>query len=77
MTLPPIPQDKANHFLYGTVVCAVVTLLTRQPIAGLIAVVALGFAKEVYDLVSKRGTPDWRDVAWTAAGGLVVWAGNV
>jgi len=77
MTLPLIPQDKANHFTYGALTCALVTLTTQQPNAGLIAAVVLGVAKEVYDLVSKRGTPDWRDVAWTAAGGLVVWAGNV
>jgi uncharacterized protein YfiM (DUF2279 family) len=77
MTLPLAPQDKANHFLYGATVCAAVAVATQQPNAGLIAAVVLGFAKEAYDLVSKRGTPDWRDVAWTAAGGLVVWVGNV
>lgn len=77
MTLPLIPQDKANHFVYGAVAGALAAAATGHLNAALIAAAVLGFAKELYDLATKTGTPDWRDVAWTAAGGVCVWLGNV
>lgn len=77
MTLPLIPHDKANHFVYGAVTCALVVLTTKQPTAGILAAVVLGVVKEVYDLATKTGTPDWRDAVWTAAGGACVWLGDV
>lgn len=77
MTLPLIPQDKANHFVYGAVVGALVAAVTGYPNAALVSAVVLGFVKEMYDLATKTGTPDWRDVVWTAAGGVCVWLGGV
>lgn len=77
MTLPLVPQDKANHFVYGAVVGALAAAAVGHPNAALIAAVALGFVKELYDLAGSKGTPDWRDVAWTAAGGACIWLGSV
>lgn len=76
MTLPLIPQDKASHFVYGAAIGALAAFATGHPNAALAAAVAFGFVKEVYDLVTGKGTPDWRDVAWTAAGGACVWFGG-
>lgn len=76
MTLPLIPQDKANHFVYGAVAGALAVQITGHPNAALVIAVVLGFVKELYDLATGRGTPDWRDVVWTAAGGACVWLGG-
>jgi hypothetical protein len=63
MSLPVIPHDKANHFLYGTMISAVtITLLTlismkydhhismlASGFAGAIAAIIAGVAKEFLD----------------------------
>lgn len=41
-------------------------------IAGLIMGIAVGGGKEIYDRVSGRGTPEFRDAMFTAAGGAFV-----
>jgi hypothetical protein len=73
MPLPLVPQDKANHFAYGAVVSAIVSRCTGNRAAGFIAAVLFAFGKEVWDLVTKKGTPDIMDVVWTALGGLCPW----
>jgi hypothetical protein len=47
MTLPQLPQDKANHFIYGLLIFGVVGLYS--PLAGLIAAVVAAAAKEASD----------------------------
>lgn len=71
-----VPQDKANHFIYGAAMCALVIQATGKRNAGLVAAVVVAIAKELVDWISGKGTPDWRDAAWTCLGGLVVWAGG-
>lgn len=65
--LPLIPEDKANHFVYGIVIYFIVNL-----VLGLIAAVALGVAaaigKEFYDDHHPNHTADWKDAAYTIAG---------
>lgn len=76
--LPVIPQDKANHFVYGAVIFTVAYVLFT--IAGLPALpiaagAVVGFAvgKEVYDKMHKENhTPDIKDALATMAGGFVV-----
>jgi len=41
-------------------------------VAALMAAVMAGAGKELYDAATGRGVVDWRDAAWTAAGGAVV-----
>jgi hypothetical protein len=47
MMLPQLPQDKANHFIYGLLIFGVVSLYS--PLAGLIAAVVAAAAKEASD----------------------------
>lgn len=78
--LPLIPQDKANHVVYGVAIA--LSLVLAQPTLPVWAPMALsgviGALKEVYDRVSKRGTPDILDAVATVIGGaavsLAIWA---
>lgn len=72
-----IPADKANHFVYGSVLYSIgfVAALpftgpagARAAGLGLCAVFAVG--KEIYDKKTKKGTPDPWDTFATLSGGL-------
>ena len=65
-----IPQDKANHFIYGAVLASAGALYSHEAGAALCLVVAVG--KEVYDRVSRKGTPEVADAVATVIGGAVV-----
>ncbi len=67
--LPIIPQDKANHFIYGLAIFLAVGLAFGA-IPGLVAAVLIGAAKEIYDRVSGKGTPDVYDFVATVVGGV-------
>lgn len=67
--MPQLPQDKANHFIYGLVIFFVVGFAT-DAVTGMAAAALLGAAKEVYDRVSKKGCPEAMDFFATAAGGV-------
>lgn len=69
-----VPQDKANHFLYGAVISASVSRVTGDRVLGLGAAVAFALGKEIYDTLSGKGAPDVRDAMWTVLGGLCPWA---
>lgn len=75
--LPLIPQDKANHAVYGSVLCAVGVLAAQAlgfpPFWGIALPVVIGAAKEARDRMG-YGTPDIMDFAWTVAGALPVLA---
>jgi hypothetical protein len=75
MSLPLLPQDKANHFLYGALVAAPPASLFDPTIA-LIAVAIVGVGKEVSDWWhNKRGGRhgvEFMDAVATICGGLVV-----
>ena len=71
MKLPLIPQDKANHFVYGAAI-ALLPALTTDPLTALIVCDIFAAVKEFRDLVTKKGTPDLFDFLWTLAGGAVV-----
>lgn len=86
-----IPQDKANHFVYGAaigVVSHVLTLGTSvAPFASIVASVAVGAIKEAHDAyVNYKTTGDWRtgphgveflDFVATALGGVAVALGGL
>lgn len=70
MFLPILEKDKANHTIYGMVIFAIVYFLFSWQIAiGTVCFFAL--AKETYDNVSGKGTPDFMDFVYTIAGGLI------
>lgn len=61
--------DKKLHYFAGLLIAGVLTNFLPVLIAVAIAV-AVGFGKEVYDRVTKKGTPEWADFLWTTAGAL-------
>lgn len=67
--LTRIPEDKLRHYLAGSLLAAVGGL--HSVAGGALLCAALAVAKEVYDRVSGRGTPDWRDAVWTLVGGAI------
>lgn len=73
--LPSLPQDKANHALYGNALFAVGALLASfvglPAVAGGVSLTsAAALLKEAYDKASGKGTPDRWDVVATIAGAL-------
>ena len=76
MNVPMLAQDKANHFVYASVLY-VLSLVLFAPVYALGLVVAAGALKELYDKLSGTGTPDPWDFAASAAGGAVGYAASV
>ena len=70
MKLPQLPQDKANHFVYGVGIF-IVCLFFVSPVYAFAIVATIGALKEiVHDKIMGKGTPDFWDFVATAAGGL-------
>jgi hypothetical protein len=66
-----IPLDKANHFIYGTLVYFLSSFFLT-PLLSLIPVIIIGALKEIYDYYSKTGTPDIVDFLYTIFGAIPV-----
>lgn len=64
-----IPKDKLLHSFYGVLIYLVAALVS--PMFGVIAVVVIAIAKEVYDEI-KYGGFDWVDVVVTVAVPMVL-----
>ena len=78
--LPLIPPDKALHFIYGAAAacagCVIAHLAGLPPLyAAPLAAAAVGVGKEVYDRVTRKGTPDALDAVATALGAVPVVVG--
>lgn len=70
MKLPLIPQDKANHFIYGLIIFTSISPILGV-LFGLGICIVAAFMKELYDLQHKAiHTPDIYDAIWTIAGGV-------
>jgi len=84
--IPLIPQDKANHFVYGAVIALLVGLIAQQlklPVAyGVVAAMLVGAVKESLDYyqnwrAKRAGLPpphgvEFADFVATALGGWAV-----
>jgi len=69
--LPQLPQDKANHLVYGLLMFMVMTSFIGA-LAAVVAVAIIGALKEIiHDKLMGKGTPDFWDFAATAAGGIL------
>jgi len=68
-----LPLDKLLHFFSGGFLAAL--LLPFGFEWAWLGVVVAGVGKEVYDKVSGRGTPEWKDAFATIVGGsvIVIW----
>ena len=67
--LPMIPQDKANHFIYGYLIYFVIQFFVPAMFAFFFTV-AIAILKEVYDEFSNKGNPESLDAVYTIAGCL-------
>jgi hypothetical protein len=64
---PIIQEDKANHFIVGSVITAL-ALVILQPIWAFTLCFSMACVKEVMDRF--YGNPSFYDFLWTCAGGL-------
>lgn len=69
--LPTIPADKANHFIYGLIITAMIAPVSIW--FGLIICAATAGTKELVDLFDPNPNthPDWIDFLATVAGGII------
>ena len=68
--LNQIPVDKQLHFFSGGMLAGLLMPLGFE--VAWAGVVLAGIGKEVYDKVSGKGTPEWKDAFATIVGGSVV-----
>ena len=70
---PWLADDKAQHFVWGSMIAAGVAQHKRDEVAGFYAGAAVGVAKELYDHSQRKrgGVASWRDLAVTVAGAYV------
>jgi hypothetical protein len=64
-----LPADKANHFIYGVGLFIVLAFIC-DPLFAVVLVAVVATVKELYDGITKTGTPDAWDAVATAAGGV-------
>lgn len=64
-----IPQDKANHFIYGSVIFLIGNFVYLSSQHGLLLTLFFALGKEMYDSLDHK--PDWKDVLWTMLGAVV------
>jgi hypothetical protein len=64
-----IPKDKQYHFLAGFLIY-LWSQFTFTTWVALIPVIAIATAKEVYDYISKKGTPELNDLLYTIYGAI-------
>lgn len=73
-----LPQDKANHAIYGAVIACVLLMLGVSPTASLLCVAVVGAGKEIADWAINRMAGlrvhgvEFLDFVATVAGGLLV-----
>lgn len=56
-----ISKDKWEHYAVALTLTRLLRVLLPRWIAGLV-VLAISIGKEVYDKVSHKGTPEWKDL---------------
>jgi len=66
-----MPIDKQYHFIAGMLIY-IIACLFMPPIWAMVPVIAIGTAKEVYDYVSHKGTPDINDLLYTIYGAMPI-----
>lgn len=64
-----LPTDKKLHYFAGLLLTGLCSFFLPVLIAVAITVV-VGIGKEVYDKVTKKGTPELADFLWTTAGAI-------
>lgn len=76
MTLPQLDKDKANHFVYGAVLTAILLSIGAAFVAALAIVFWIAVLKEVFDATSS-GDSSFKDILVTVLGSLIVGAPSI
>ena len=63
-------EDKLKHIVVSAIIAVVLNLFLPWWVAGLITL-AIGVGKEVYDKVTDKGHPEWKDLAADLTGILI------
>ena len=71
INLPQLPQDKANHFIYGAFAYALSSLV-MDPFPAMYIVLSLAFFKEFADTYKDTADFSLMDFIVTALGGLFI-----
>lgn len=71
-----IQKDKKQHFCAGFAITAVVSLFAGYIIGAIVAIIA-GAAKEAYDKITGKGTPEVLDFVTTTLGAIAAIAVSV
>lgn len=61
-------HDKLKHFFIGYFISLSIVFIG---VYGVFLTLAIAIAKEVYDKVSKRGTPEMLDIVYTVAPAVI------
>lgn len=68
-----LPHDKANHFVYGTVIYTLVKVTTGNSVYACTATAVFGVLKEIYDQISKKGVADPMDLVATISPAILLY----
>lgn len=70
-----VDKDKANHFVYGSVITLVTLSITGSILTTFTICTIVAVLKEVWDMFYGSGF-DWLDIVWTILGSVVVISSN-
>ena len=70
-----VDKDKANHFVYGSVITLVTLSITGSILIAFTICTIVAVLKEVWDMFYGSGF-DWLDIVWTILGSVVVISSN-
>jgi len=70
-----VDKDKANHFVYGSVITLVTLSITGSILTAFTICTIVAVLKEVWDMFYGSGF-DWLDIVWTILGSVVVISSN-
>lgn len=65
-----LTEDKLKHIVVSAVIAVALNLFLPWWVAGLITL-AIGVGKEVYDKVTGKGHPEWKDLLADIVGILI------
>ena len=72
--LPSVREDKANHFIYGSVIAFITFIFTSNFYIPLVACFTISLTKELFDKYDKKSNSqfDILDIVWSMLGSTLV-----
>lgn len=65
-----LTEDKLKHVVVSAIICVALNLFLPWWVAGILTL-SIGVGKEVYDKVSGKGHPEWKDLLADVVGILI------